>query len=862
MAYNFTGATLLDYKINKNYLGEGLYTLNTTKNISIEGIFLNLQNVEGVTDSITKTKSLLNGIVNKYDAVIINGYNFGTGKVLNLSFPEKNPIRVGKYIYDIEILDKSDFSNAPNGDIYGTYFSGVSDKITSLDENINFDYAENGDYSYNHDIDIQYYDTGNNSNLFTKSKDFANSEFYDTLNIGLIGPFSGFYNTLKNKKNYFAETYDLINKRCKFSKKILVNKNYYNNYTTTLNHTLNFEANGKITVQEQGVIKALDNTLDYTAENYFQNAINGGNLPDKIFLEGWANDQSNIDINGAYVYTKNNGIIGNRYIRELPYLAYIYFNTSYNSWVHESSDFGWVNVSTNPNVLPLNGWTIYNGLGAAGTIKADTSYLRCQNVYNTYLEKNSNIGGVCGFRKTSKLNQIGGSNAPIGALFNNIAFNYDSFASNCSLLGLNPTTILNSLGGVDFSYNYVVMRAKTSSNFSNDSISDLGNGIINITTVGPSIGAILNRYRFFVMCREGWTTVRFYGTDYDLEPKDSLYNQPFNLGKTANPFTNSLEYSISYVNDPSFEGNIINTYDITLSKDMQDVVTYSEQGELTQVGQIGDIKNLNLIKTKYQAAKTRASTSYPSYKLKNSSFSAGSLGVDYIYKIVISDETDAPILNGTYLRSAGGPTKFIGPARNDGLGPPGYSLYPEIYWDAGNGWWALAYLGEIDGEIAFISYDLINWETYVYIWDGNATAYKTTYNNNFSYSIEKTSDSSILEGHPLYKSLTFKIDDQTPTDLYKEYVIPNRDIKNMLFLSGNQVEIGNKSIAINGTLVRPTTNFWQTPITFPLNDLKSKSISGAFDLVSTEAFIDGTSYEYDSDNNFSFNLNIKYLKKI
>jgi hypothetical protein len=641
MAYNFTNATLLDYKINKNYLGEGLFTLNTTKNISIEGILDNRNNntSSGVKQNFEKISGFLTGIVNAYDAIIVNGYNLGTGKVNNLSFLEQNPIRIGKYRYDLEIIENSNFSNVQTGDIYGTFISGVNDKILSFDEVLNFNDTDNGDYSYNHDINVQYYDTGSNSDLFTQSKNLASSIYNDTLNIGLIGRFSGFYNILKNKKNYFTETYDIINKKCSFSKKILINKNYNTNYTTTLNHTLSFGNDGKISVTEQGVIKAIDNTLVYTADNYFNTEL--------------AN-----------------------------------------------------------------------------------SYSRCQNIFNSYTEK------------------------------------------------------------------------------------------------------------------------------YGLGAKDSLYSEPFSLGKTANAFTNSLEYSVSYVNDPNFEGNLINNYNITITKDVQDVGIYSEQGEIIQVGQIGSITGLANIKTKYLAAKTRAVTDYPTYKLKSSSFSAGNLGVDYIYKIVISNQTDPPLTNGTYLRSAGGTTKFIGPARNDGFGPPSYSLYPEIWWNSANGWWALSSFGQVDAEETFISYDLINWESYVYIWNGNAKAYKTTYNNNFSYSIEKTNDGSILEGNPYYKSLSMKIDDQGPSNMYKEYVIANRTPKNVFFVSGNQVEIGNKSIVINGTLNKPSANCWTTPISFPLTDLKSKSVSGIFNLISDEAYIDQVSYDYNSDNSFSFSLSAKYLKKI
>jgi len=132
----------------------------------------------------------------------------------------------------------------------------------------------------------------------------------------------------------------------------------------------------------------------------------------------------------------------------------------------------------------------------------------------TYLKGKYAI--TCGYQNINKLVQTAGNNAPIGATFDNIAFNYSSFASSCSSLGFDPATILNSLGGVDFSSNYVVIRAKTSSSISADSISDLGGGIINITSTGPSGGSVNNYYRFFVMCKDGWNTVRFYGVNYPI----------------------------------------------------------------------------------------------------------------------------------------------------------------------------------------------------------------------------------------------------------------------------------------------------------------------------------------------------------
>jgi hypothetical protein len=643
MAYTFTDATLLGYQLNKNYLGEGTLLLNTTKNISIEGVLLNPKAVEGVEQTLTKVTGLLTGIVNRYDAVIINGYNLGSGKVSSLSFPEENPIRVGKYRYNIEILENNDFTNIQTGSIYGTFLSGVSDKILSLDENLNFDNSENGDYSYNHNINIQYYDDG--SDLFTKSKNFANSVYYDTLNIGLIGEFSGFYNILKNKKNYFSENYDLINKKCSFNKKILINKNYNSNYTTSLSHNLTFDTNGKITVTENGKIKALDNTLNYTADNYFNTEL--------------AN-----------------------------------------------------------------------------------SYTRCQNVFNVYVEK------------------------------------------------------------------------------------------------------------------------------YGLGVKDSLFNQPFNLGKTADWFNNSLEYSVSYVNDPAFEGNVINTYNITVNKDIQEVGIYTEQGEIIQVGQVGSVNDLSTVKTKYQAAKTRASTNYPTYKLKNSSLSAGNFyTINLPSKVLLEgwapDESDVDI-NGIYVYLY---NTYVD--QYPYLTTNAYkhiSLNSWIYFNTTSNSWELSTSANSNQWTNPSANPNIlprnGWIIGNALGSAGTISEISTYNNQFSYSIEKTNDNSILEGDPYYKSLSMKIDDQSPTNMYKEYIIANKIPKNILYVFGNQVEIGSKTVTINGTLVRPTLNPWSNPLNFPLSDLKSKSISGAFNLISNDAYIDNINYSYDSDNNFSFNLSVKYLDKV
>jgi hypothetical protein len=137
------------------------------------------------------------------------------------------------------------------------------------------------------------------------------------------------------------------------------------------------------------------------------------------------------------------------------------------------------------------------------------------------VENNTNIIGkislikTCGYQNINKLAQTAGT-SPLVGNFNNVALDYNTFANDCSTIGLDANTISNALGEINFSYNYVVIRARRGNRIPNDSISDLGNGIINIDASGPTFGLLANWYRFFVMCRRGWNTVRLSGVDYPI----------------------------------------------------------------------------------------------------------------------------------------------------------------------------------------------------------------------------------------------------------------------------------------------------------------------------------------------------------
>jgi hypothetical protein len=542
MAYTFTNATLLTYQVNKNYLGEGIVSLNERAKITIKGVFDNrLSNPHGlgVNQTISSINSLLLTTSNVYDDIIVNGFNLGKGIITNISFPDNNPIIIGDYTYEIEVVKSTDFSNlSSNSSIYGSTLYNLKDLINNFDEKFDFNYAEDGTYTCKHSITLQYFN--DKTDVITKCKNLASILFNENLSLGLIGKFANAYSSLRTQKNYYSESYDLINKSCVFSKEIEINENLSTNYSNKISHSLTFNEDGKVTIQEQGLIKALDNTQSFTADNYFSTELN-------------------------------------------------------------------------------------------------KSFTRCQTIFDAYTSK------------------------------------------------------------------------------------------------------------------------------YGLNSKDSLYNSPHDLGKTINLVDNSLEYSVSYLNDPSFEGSLTHNYSITISQNADNINTYSEEGEIFLNAQLGTILNLNQFKTKYLDAKNRANSSYPTYNLSNSS----------------------------------------------------------------------------------INYERIG----------------SYYGNKFTYKIEKNNEQkNKLSDSPQYKSLEFTIEDTSPSEIYKEYIIANRNPKNILFSDGNQVEMGSRRVQINGVLTKPALNIWSTPLNIPLNDLKNIAVSNAFGSLSTDAYITDVTYGYSSDYSFSFSLTIMYLK--
>jgi hypothetical protein len=277
MSYIFENATLLTYDLNKNYSkGENLL-INITKNLKLNGILYNRytnSDGQGVKETYSGILNILNKNTGQYEEIIVNNYNLGYGRVINISFPKENPIFVENYIYSIEIIESGNFNKLPIDNKYGSVLNSINNKLLNLSETLNFNHLQNGKYSYDHNLDIQFYN--DESDIILKSKNLAYSIYNDSgVYLGLFGKFSGFYNDLMFKQNVIQENYDLINKSASFQKNIQIDENYKTNYSLELTNSSSRNAEGILTVTENGKILGLGNTDEYTAKKYLNTEISG-----------------------------------------------------------------------------------------------------------------------------------------------------------------------------------------------------------------------------------------------------------------------------------------------------------------------------------------------------------------------------------------------------------------------------------------------------------------------------------------------------------------------------------------------------------------------------------------------------------
>jgi hypothetical protein len=278
MAFNFPNASVISYSKESRFLGENFNYANV-KNLSVQGNILNLGNSSGVFENFLKISGIIasgsesgdNG--NTYQEILLDNVSIGSGRVTNISFAEgdQDTVRRTSYTVNLEIFDSGNLNNLPNTGYYtglkNSVLTGNLAFVENLTEDFSFDVSDDNSYSFTHNLSITHLGDDTTGSVQTAQR-IASGFFNNEPSFGLLNnQYSGYYFKLKNSgEKYFNETYDIINHTFNFTKTYnLTSPNVYQNsgakYGLDVAHEIRISEDGKVTIVENGTVKALNGAV-------------------------------------------------------------------------------------------------------------------------------------------------------------------------------------------------------------------------------------------------------------------------------------------------------------------------------------------------------------------------------------------------------------------------------------------------------------------------------------------------------------------------------------------------------------------------------------------------------------------------
>jgi hypothetical protein len=257
MILNLPNVSLLGLNQSYRFLGGG-FNYSNSKELSIEGSLNDLTNSSGISGTWSQVYDIKSNP--NFESVTLNGFDFGSGRLLNASFPEGNDVRVKNYSLTIEVFETGDLFN-----LTGTYYSGIDFSnaayLQDFSETFSFDKKSNGGYGYSHNASIQFNSGVGQLNAIQAAQNLAKTLFTGT-NLGFAF-YSGFTNKLGRRT--YTESYNKITNQCEFGERFDFDSNQ-GNYSLIRTNNFSLDEAGMITVSENGVIKGIERPT-------YQNAI-------------------------------------------------------------------------------------------------------------------------------------------------------------------------------------------------------------------------------------------------------------------------------------------------------------------------------------------------------------------------------------------------------------------------------------------------------------------------------------------------------------------------------------------------------------------------------------------------------------
>ena len=264
---NFENAAVLSYSQNSQFFGQ-VFRYQNQKSLSVQGVIRDEANYSGVSGIGYKINQFFSGD-NDYQPILINGYDFGTGKITSVSFDQGNDVRLKNYTVDIICYESGNLFN-----LTGLYYSGIQDSnnapyhlLDNLSED--FSYNKNGaSFGYSHSVNLKFNSAANvPQSPIGMAKSLASKLIYSNVPFGFL--ISG-ENTGIGRKTY-NESYDLITNECSFVENYERPTNN-NGLLYTLTNSFERNENGIASVGEEANIKNVTGVLrpEYFNENWIE----------------------------------------------------------------------------------------------------------------------------------------------------------------------------------------------------------------------------------------------------------------------------------------------------------------------------------------------------------------------------------------------------------------------------------------------------------------------------------------------------------------------------------------------------------------------------------------------------------------
>jgi hypothetical protein len=402
---NLSGSAL-SISFENKYLGANYGSYAKSKTISFRGVLLPTGQYSGVKDTFSTYENILNSAHDSCSSnteFVINGRNFGSGRVLSVSFEDReNPITVGSYNMELQIYDSGGFdgtqiTSAFDGDVKDELEVRKPHLIESINESFSFDQGEDGGFSFSHEFSINFISGESGYDYVTAAKSIADHIIGDLSNepdYGFVGEAAGYYNSANytTAKHLYNENYNLVDLNFSFSKNystVGLQDSYIDQKQAL---TITRDDAGFYTVVENGDIRANENggyshlisalnevvsgsrfahrrcTAYFNSVNSTSTLLGGGALNDDLYSGhtqfGWNLDEEAEKINYNISFT-NNPRFTSSGIHE------------YTQSLTEDKQAGTITVSENGSLRP------YDNIGGAASAGTDNcKFFKVNFVYN------------------------------------------------------------------------------------------------------------------------------------------------------------------------------------------------------------------------------------------------------------------------------------------------------------------------------------------------------------------------------------------------------------------------------------------------------------------------------------------------